>query len=179
MIIAPRFYSFAAVRGVVASPEPSSSPSPRGRRDLTAFAGTGEGVEPWPHLALFGPVYSYGRGWKWGHGGPIWHSAHSYAVGQLALVVASFGLVRSSQERQTFNSVAFDCIRLHSLSPARGRDASLGVDRNDIYEQCSNQWGYGVRGSCRWFGVGEGHPISNHRRSDHPATRRSATVRFY
>ena len=57
------------------------------------------GVEPWPHLALFGPVYSYGRGWKWGHRGPIWHSAHSYAVGQLALVVASFGLVRSGQER--------------------------------------------------------------------------------
>ena len=117
------------------------------------------GVEPWPHLALFGPVYSYGRGWKWGHRGPIWHSAHSYAVGQLALVVASFGLVRSGQERQTFNSVAFDCIRLHSLSPTRGRDASLGVDRNDIYEQCSNQWGYGVRGSCRWFGVGDGNTI--------------------
>ena len=30
---------------------------------------------------------------------------------------------------------------------------------NDVYEQCSNHWGYGVMGSCRWvwsWGLGRG-----------------------
>ena len=44
---------------------------------------TDGGGEPWPHLALFGPVYSYGRGWN---------------EATLALV----GFVRSSQERRNF-----------------------------------------------------------------------------
>ena len=106
----------------------------------------------WPCLALFTPTVEAGNGATVApFGTPFTRTRWA----QLALVVASFGLVRSGQERQTFNSVAFDCIRLHSLSPARGRDASLDVGRNDVCEQCSNQRGYGVRGSCRWFGVGE------------------------
>ena len=64
-----------------------------------------------------------------------------------------WGPVRSGQ---TFNSLPFASISFHSLSSTRGKDASLGVGRNDVCEQCSNQRGYGVRGSCRWFGVGRG-----------------------
>ena len=37
-------------------------------------------------------------------------------------------------------------------SRLRGNDGGLRED--DVCEQCSNRWGYGVRGSCRWFGVG-------------------------
>ena len=73
-----------------------------GRRDLTAFAGMTGRVDSWTHLALVGPVYSYGRGWKWGHPGLVWHSAHSYALGQHEATLASVGLVRSGQEWRNF-----------------------------------------------------------------------------
>ena len=92
---------------------------------------------PWPHLAL--PLTrTRWASWPW-----LWPR------------LASSGVARSGKLLIRLHLIAFGCIRLHSLSPARGRDASLGVDRNDIYEQCSSQRGYGVRGSCRWFGVGE------------------------
>ena len=78
----------------------------------------------------------------------VWHSVHSYAVGQPALVVALVGLVGVGRSGETFNSVAFGCISSHFPNPhpnlsQRARE-SLRLRGNDGCEQCSNQRGYGV-----------------------------------
>ena len=50
-----------------------------------------------------------------------------------------------------------------TFSPQGRRDLqgtgmrSSRLHGNDVYEQCSNQRGYGVRGSCRWFGGWRAH----------------------
>ena len=67
--------------------------------------------------------------------------------------LASSGVARSGE---TFNSVAFGCISLHSFPNPHPRPLPEGKGItprvNDVWEQCSNQRGHGVRGSCRWFG---------------------------
>ena len=90
--------------------------------------------------------------------------------------LASSGVVRRGE---TFNSVAFGCIRLHSFPrtliltplPDSQRDARFPPSRErrmrfDACEQCSNQRGYGVMGSCHQFGVGAPpHPAAARRDS--------------
>ena len=86
---------------------------------------------------------------------------------------------------ETFNSVAFRCIsnphpRLDSS--LRWNDGAQGAGMrgsrlrgNDVCEQCSNHGGYGVRGSCRWFGVavegreGGSRTAPTPRQGSHPA----------
>ena len=141
---------------------------------MTAFTGNDRGLIPgpiWPWLASFTPtaeaeneatVVSFGtpltrmrwatRPWLW----PWWASS------------------RVARSGETLNSVAFGCISLHSLSSARGlawgftliltfspqgRRDLTAFHGNDVCEQCSNQQGYGVSSSCRWFCIALPNPL--------------------
>ena len=124
----------------------------------------------WPWLASFTPTVEAGNE---ANQGLVWHSAHSYAVGQPALVVALVGLVGVGRSGETFNSVAFGCISSHFPNPHPNplpegegicmgdRDARFppsrerrGPWRDEVCGHCSNQRGYGAMGSCRGFGDG-------------------------
>ena len=117
--------------------------------------GRRRGGEHWPDLALFTPsreveneagVASFGTpstrtrwaGWPW-----LWPW------------LASSGVARSGE---TFNSVAFGCISSHFPNPhPNPLPEGEGICRpwrDEVYGHCSNQRGYGVSGSCRWFGDG-------------------------
>ena len=107
---------------------------------------------PWSRLALRSLV----------RGGPAWPC---FDCG---------GLITSDQERQTFNSVPFRSISFRSLSCTRGlawsftliltfspqgRRDLTAFHGNDVCEQCSNQQGYGVSSSCRWFCIALPNPL--------------------
>ena len=76
--------------------------------------------------------------------------------GLVSIVVASLRVARSGKLLILFRFVPFCSIpyRLRGAgmrgSRLRGNDGR--IRGNDVYEQCSSQRGYGVRGSCRWFG---------------------------
>ena len=105
---------------------------------------------PWPHLAH------------------RWHTAHSYGVYQRGSRCGHGGLVWPRQERPgvaklliQLHLVAFRCISFPNPHPALSLSAQGDIHTgmrgsrlhgNDRCKQCSNQRGYGVRGSCRWFG---------------------------
>ena len=122
--------------------------------------------------------------------GLVWHSAHSYALGQRGLVVVLVGLVTSGQEWRTLNSVAFGCIWLHFLSSEpspwpspRGRGDLHGAECevpafagttgclcvNDACDQCTGWRGYGAMGSCRWVGAWGSEGAGKENRTPHSA----------
>ena len=114
------------------------------------------GVNPgpiWPCLALFTPTVEAGNEATVASFGTPFTRTRWASWPRLWPWLASSGVARSGE---TFNSVAFGCISLHSFPnphPALSeRERGLRLRVNDVWEQCSNQRGYGVRGSCRWFG---------------------------
>ena len=120
----------------------------------------GGGVNPgpiWPCLASFTPTAEAGNEATVASFGPPLTRMQWACRPWLWPCLASLRVARSGE---TFNSVPFGSISFHSY---RLRGAGMRGSRlhgNDVYEQCSNQRGYGVRGSCRWFGVG-GSPSSS------------------
>ena len=122
-----------------------------------------KGGEPWPHLALFGPFTPSGEAGNEAtvaSVGPPLTRRHWASWPWLWPWLASSGVARSGE---TFNSVAFGCIWLLSLSSTRGRDASFPPSRerrvpsrgwNDACRQCRGWRGDGAMGSCRWLQSG-------------------------
>ena len=121
-------------------PNPHPPPSPGGRRDLPSKPG----MRGSP--AFTGTTEGTGPTRRWRS-----HPRRGTVL-------------RSAQERQTFNSVSFGCISSHSLSSTRGlgmrgsrlRGNDGGICGNDACDQCKGWRGGGAMGSCRWFGVGGG-----------------------
>ena len=128
------------------------------------------GVNPgpiWPCLASFTPSGEAGNEATVASVGPPLTRRHWASWPWLWPWLASSGVARSGE---TFNSVAFGCISLLSLSSTRGRDARFppsrerrGHSRNDACRQCRGWRGDGAMGSCRWIGV-EGRLVQCFRR---------------
>ena len=85
----------------------------------------------WPRLALRSLVRTVPA---WPRGGHAWPHHEWPGVANLLIQL---------------HSVAFRCIS-YRLRGAGMRGSRL--HGHDVCEQCSNQRGYGVMGSCRWFG---------------------------
>ena len=128
------------------------------RGSSSAWKRRGGGPGPiWPCLASFTPIAEAGNEATVASFGPPLTRMRWACRPWLWPCLASLRVARSGE---TFNSVPFGSISFHSY---RLRGAGMRGSRlhgNDVYEQSSNQRGYGVRGSCRWFGVG-GSPSSS------------------
>ena len=101
----------------------------RERRTLSQGSDGCQGVDSWTHLALFGLVYSYGGGWKWGATVASFGPQLTRTRRPAWPCFDCGGLITSGQERQTFNSLPFPSISTHCLSSTRGRDARFPPSR--------------------------------------------------
>ena len=116
--------------------------------------GGGGGVNPgpiWPCLASFTPTTEAENEATVASFGPPLTRMRWASRPWLWPWLASLRVARSGK---TFNSVSFRLISSHSY---RLRGAGMRGSRlhgNDVYGQCSNQRGYGVRGGCRWLRAG-------------------------
>ena len=87
-------------------------------------------------------------------GGLVWRPAHSYALGQRGLVVASSGVARSGE---TFNFRSFPLIPLVDAGQGcevphlRGNGGMIRV--SDACNQCRGRRRDGAMGSCRRLGL--------------------------
>ena len=89
---------------------------------------------PWPHLALRSLVRTV-PGWP--RGGLGWPRQEWPGVAKL--------LIQS-------HSVSFPIPRTLTLALSQKERGFPAFAGDDVCEQCSNQRGNGVMGSCRWFG---------------------------
>ena len=112
---------------------------------------------PWPHLAHRSLVWGV-PGWP--RCGLVWprqewpgvaepliqlHSVAFRCIPIVRTLTLTLSLTLSQRERGSYRGTGLRGSRL------RGNEGGLLDD--DVCEQCSSQRGYGVMGSCRWFGV--------------------------
>ena len=127
--------SFRLISSHFPSPEPSSSPSPRGDLCIThrggsrspSNGGVQRGDAPLPGAWGCPPQAYRAGGWK-------------------ELRPPGTVMQRSPEGEGT-------CKGQGCEAPAFAETTAIGRD-NDAYEQCRGWCCYGAMGSCRWFGVG-------------------------
>ena len=145
-------------------PHPHPNPLPEGEGIMPPSQGT-TGGDSWTHLALFGLVYSYcGRlemRPPWSRlalrslvcGGPawpccrLWWPRHEWPGVEKLLIQLHFGSI-SFHSLSSTRGLAWGFTLILTFSPQGRRDLTA-FHGNDVCEQCSNQQGYGVSGSCR------------------------------